>query len=87
MPDLTEELSQHAMKEPSVPRYFFASDGDGHTYLVPCARQAEWEAWLTAWEGYYPGSPAMPDPEPPVGMRVDSPGAWTFAFPKENRFG
>lgn len=86
MPDLTEELSQHAMKEPSVPRYFFAKDEAGHQYLVPCARQAEWQAWITAWEGHYEGQPEPPL-EPPVGMRIDNLLAWTFAFPKENRFG
>lgn len=85
MPDLLNELSQHAMKEPSVPRYFFDTDNDGHNYLVPCARQTEWLAWKAAWEAHYEGTPSPPV-EPPGAMLIDATSTWTFAFPKENRF-
>ena len=86
MPDLTTELEQQAYIEPAnARRYFFAQDLLALTYLVPVARKAEWDAWVLAWESHYEGQPTPPD-EPPVGQRVDNLFAWTFAFPKENRY-
>jgi hypothetical protein len=32
-------------------RYFLAKDNDSHWYVVPCDRQAEWDAWCTIVDG------------------------------------
>jgi hypothetical protein len=88
MPDLTTELEQQAYIEPAnARRYFFSTGGvTPRTYIVPVARRAEWDAWVLAWETHYEGTPEPPL-DPPVGMQIDNLHGWTFAFPKENRYG
>ncbi len=35
------------MTEPSIStRYFMSLDDDGHTYIIPVTRRANWEKWV-----------------------------------------
>jgi hypothetical protein len=54
-------------------------------YLVPVSQKADWDAWVLSWDSHYEGNPPPPSVSP-VGQPVVNMLAWTFAFPKPNRY-